>query len=57
MECVGSHHCSASSNPGERLTPAFFTGREERVHTRVQSVIDERGYFAVTKYTGTFICS
>ncbi|MEV7959054.1 class I SAM-dependent methyltransferase [Streptomyces sp. NPDC088141] len=53
------NYCCASSNPGpgEALPPVFFTELEDRVHERVQAVIDETGYFALTKYTGHFICS
>ncbi|MEU6331546.1 methyltransferase domain-containing protein [Streptomyces sp. NPDC047049] len=51
------NYCCASSKPGEGLPPAFFTELEDRVHDRVQAVIDDIGYFALTKYTGHFICS
>lgn len=51
------NHCCASSKPGMDLPPAFFTELEERVHARVQAAIEKVGYFALTKYTGHFICS
>lgn len=51
------NYCCASSKPGEGLPPAFFTELESRVHARVQAVIETTGYFALTKYTGHFICS
>lgn len=51
------NYCCASSKPGEGLPPAFFTELEQRVRASVQAVIDATGYFALTKYTGHFICS
>ncbi|MFD4476038.1 class I SAM-dependent methyltransferase [Streptomyces sp. NPDC058471] len=51
------NYCCASSKPGEGLPPAFFFELEHRVRARVQAVIAERGYFALTKFTGHFICS
>ncbi|MFH0180894.1 class I SAM-dependent methyltransferase [Streptomyces cacaoi] len=51
------NYCCAGSKPGEGLPPAFFTELEHRVHARVQAAIETTGYFALTKYTGHFICS
>jgi SAM-dependent methyltransferase len=53
----GQNHCCASSKPGEGLPPEFFTELEQRVGDLVQAAIDEAGYFALTKFTGAFICS
>ncbi|MFD9688408.1 class I SAM-dependent methyltransferase [Kitasatospora sp. NPDC059088] len=53
----GQNHCCASSKPGQDLPAEFFTELEERVRGKVQAAIDEDGYFALTKYTGAFICS
>ncbi|MGR6998861.1 class I SAM-dependent methyltransferase [Yinghuangia aomiensis] len=54
---VGHNHCCASSEPDERLTDAFFDELRDRVRTQVADAIDTRGYFAVTKYTGSFLCT
>ncbi len=35
----------------------MLTALEEHVTAAVAAVIDARGYFAVTKLSGTFICS
>lgn len=53
----GCNYCCAGSKPGQGLLPAFFAELEERVHARVQAAIETTGYFALTKYTGHFICS
>jgi ubiquinone/menaquinone biosynthesis C-methylase UbiE len=53
----GQNHCCASSAPGADLPAGFFTALEERVRDKVRAAIEEHGYFAVTKYTGTFVCS
>ncbi len=49
------NYCCAASQPGE-LGPGFFTELHERVRELVAAVIDDRGYFAVTKFTGSFVC-
>ncbi|MFF4371460.1 class I SAM-dependent methyltransferase [Streptomyces sp. NPDC001594] len=54
---VGHNHCCASSEPDERLDEAFFAELRERVAEQVTDAIKENGYFAVTKYTGSFLCS
>ncbi|MFI9587788.1 class I SAM-dependent methyltransferase [Streptomyces sp. NPDC052236] len=53
---VGHNHCCASSEPDPRLDEDFFRELRERVRTQVQQEIDRNGYFAVTKYTGSFLC-
>ncbi|MER5648693.1 class I SAM-dependent methyltransferase [Streptosporangium sp. NPDC002524] len=50
------NYCCAASQPGDGLEPGFFTELRERVGEHVQTVIDRDGYFAVTKFTGSFIC-
>ncbi|MFE1558866.1 class I SAM-dependent methyltransferase [Streptomyces sp. NPDC058734] len=54
---VGHNHCCASSEPDERLDEAFFSELRDRVAAQVTEAIKENGYFAVTKYTGSFLCS
>ncbi|MEU6935043.1 class I SAM-dependent methyltransferase [Streptomyces sp. NPDC046374] len=54
---VGHNHCCASSEPDERLDEDFFTELRARVRAQVVSVIENKGNFAVTKYTGSFLCS
>ena len=54
---VGHNYCCAASEPGDDLTERFFTELYQRVFDRVQAAIAATGYFAVTKYTGSFICS
>ncbi|MGW4747286.1 class I SAM-dependent methyltransferase [Streptomyces sp. NPDC004290] len=54
---VGHNHCCASSEPDERLDEDFFTELRRRVRAQVVAAIGEKGYFAVTKYTGSFLCS
>ncbi|MFJ3881553.1 class I SAM-dependent methyltransferase [Streptomyces sp. NPDC090077] len=54
---VGHNHCCASSEPDERLDEAFFSELRARVRAQVTETIKEHGYFAVTKYTGSFLCS
>ncbi|MFJ8165562.1 class I SAM-dependent methyltransferase [Streptomyces sp. NPDC096136] len=54
---VGHNHCCASSEPDARLDEAFFAELRERVAAQVTQAIKENGYFAVTKYTGSFLCS
>ncbi|MGW2652093.1 class I SAM-dependent methyltransferase [Streptomyces sp. NPDC001478] len=54
---VGHNHCCASSEPDARLDEAFFTELRDRVRAQVVADIEEKGYFAVTKYTGSFLCS
>jgi hypothetical protein len=49
------NYCCAASEPGE-LDQEFFAELRERVRVQVQQVIDEQGFFAVTKFTGSFIC-
>ncbi|MEU1621475.1 class I SAM-dependent methyltransferase [Streptomyces sp. NPDC005722] len=49
------NYCCAASEPGD-LSEDFFTELETRVRAQVQQVIDDRGFFAVTKFTGSFIC-
>lgn len=53
---VGHNHCCASSEPDSRLDDDFFAELRERVRDQVQREIDTNGYFAVTKYTGSFLC-
>ncbi|PZG09160.1 class I SAM-dependent methyltransferase [Nonomuraea aridisoli] len=53
---VGHNHCCASSEPDPRLDEKFFAELRDRVRRQVQQEIDERGYFAVTKFTGSFLC-
>ncbi|MFF4409527.1 class I SAM-dependent methyltransferase [Streptomyces sp. NPDC001404] len=53
---VGHNHCCASSEADERLDEDFFRELRERVRTQVQETIDAKGHFAVTKYTGSFLC-
>ncbi|MFI6324803.1 class I SAM-dependent methyltransferase [Nonomuraea sp. NPDC050556] len=50
------NYCCAASQPGDGLEPGFFTELRERVGDHVQHVIDQHGYFAVTKFTGSFVC-
>jgi ubiquinone/menaquinone biosynthesis C-methylase UbiE len=57
LDFYGAHnYCSAASQPGD-LDAAFFAELRDRVRDLVQAVIDDRGYFAVTKFTGTFVCA
>ncbi|TLS46084.1 class I SAM-dependent methyltransferase [Streptomyces montanus] len=51
------NYLCAGSKPGDGLPSGFFAELEDRVRDRVDAVIDETGYVALTKYTGTFICS
>ncbi|MEU1307790.1 methyltransferase domain-containing protein [Streptomyces cinnamoneus] len=53
---VGHNHCCASSTPDKRLGDDFFTELRDRVSAQVERAIDRDGYFAVTKYTGAFLC-
>ncbi|WP_372404874.1 methyltransferase domain-containing protein [Streptomyces luteireticuli] len=53
---VGHNHCCASSEPDKRLDDDFFTELRDRVNTQVERAIKTNGYFAVTKYTGSFLC-
>ncbi|WP_406834889.1 class I SAM-dependent methyltransferase [Streptomyces sp. AHU1] len=53
---VGHNHCCASSEPDARLTDGFFHELRDRVRTQVLEAIADAGYFAVTKYTGSFLC-
>ncbi|MFD8261353.1 class I SAM-dependent methyltransferase [Streptomyces griseoluteus] len=53
---VGHNHCCASSEPDERLDEAFFTELRDRVRAKVVAAIEQNGHFAVTKFTGTFLC-
>jgi len=53
---VGHNHCCASSEEDERLTEDFFSELRDRVRAQVIRAIDTNGYFAVTKYTGSFLC-
>jgi ubiquinone/menaquinone biosynthesis C-methylase UbiE len=53
---VGHNHCCASSEPDPRLGEDFFGELRDRVRVQVQREIDTNGYFAVTKYTGSFLC-
>ncbi|MFG2563060.1 class I SAM-dependent methyltransferase [Streptomyces sp. NPDC048496] len=48
--------CAASDAAADELGQTFFAELRERVRAQVQEVIDTRGYFAVTKFTGSFIC-
>ncbi|MFG1879319.1 class I SAM-dependent methyltransferase [Sphaerisporangium sp. NPDC049003] len=50
------NYCCAASHPGD-LGEDFFRELRERAQTRVQAVIAREGYFALTKFTGSFICS
>lgn len=50
------NYCCAASAPGDGLEPGFFTELRERVGEHVQTVIDQHGFFAVTKFTGSFVC-
>lgn len=53
----GHNYCCAASRPGRDLPKAFFTELEARVAAKVQAVIDESDYFALTKLTGAFVCT
>ncbi|MFJ6088038.1 hypothetical protein ACIQI8_42430 [Streptomyces sp. NPDC092369] len=53
---VGHNQCSASAEEDERLTEDFFTELRKRVRAQVIQAIATNGYFAVTKYTGSFLC-
>lgn len=53
---VGHNHCCASSEPDERLGEDFFRELRNRVRTQVIEAIEAHGHFAVTKYTGSFLC-
>lgn len=53
---IGHNFCCAASEPDERLDEEFFRELRERVRDEVAAVIDTNGYFAVTKYTGSFLC-
>ncbi|WP_327591365.1 class I SAM-dependent methyltransferase (plasmid) [Nonomuraea sp. NBC_00507] len=52
----GHNYCCAASRPGRDLPAEFFTELEDRVRRKVQSVIRTSDYFALTKFTGTFVC-
>lgn len=54
---VGHNHCCASSEPDPRLSDEFFAELRGRVRAQVQHAIESNGHFAVTKYTGSFLCS
>ncbi|WP_331750937.1 class I SAM-dependent methyltransferase (plasmid) [Streptomyces globisporus] len=54
---VGHNHCCASSEPDARLDEDFFIELRDRVRAQVVAAIGEKGHFAVTKYTGSFLCS
>ncbi|WP_331772913.1 methyltransferase domain-containing protein (plasmid) [Embleya sp. NBC_00888] len=51
-----NYMCAASLNDPD-LDEAFFTELRNRVRALVQAAITERGHFAVTKFTGAFVCS
>ncbi|MFF7887778.1 class I SAM-dependent methyltransferase [Streptomyces sp. NPDC020794] len=53
---VGHNHCCASSEPDERLDDGFFRELRDRVRAQVTEAITTNGYFAVTKFTGSFLC-
>jgi SAM-dependent methyltransferase len=53
---VGHNFCCAASEPDERLGEGFFRELRERVHAQVAAAIETGGHFAVTKYTGSFLC-
>ncbi|MGK3110356.1 hypothetical protein [Streptomyces sp. WAC05858] len=42
--------------PDERLNEDFFVELRDRVRAQVTQAIEANGYFAVTKYTGSFLC-
>ncbi|MEV4383267.1 class I SAM-dependent methyltransferase [Streptosporangium sp. NPDC049644] len=50
------NYCCAASAPGD-LGENFFAELRARARARVQAVIDRDGHFALTKFTGSFICS
>lgn len=53
---VGHNHCCASSEPDDQLDAEFFRELRDRVRAQVQEAINACGHFAVTKYTGSFLC-
>ncbi|MFJ2397391.1 methyltransferase domain-containing protein [Streptomyces sp. NPDC087843] len=53
---VGHNHCCASSEPDERIGEGFLRELRSRVRAQVVKAIDTEGFFAVTKYTGSFLC-
>ncbi|WP_445517255.1 class I SAM-dependent methyltransferase [Streptomyces sp. NEAU-174] len=53
---VGHNHCCVSSEPDERLSEDFFGELRDRVRAQVTQAIAANGYFAVMKYTGSFLC-
>lgn len=53
---VGHNHCCASSVPDSRLDDAFYAQLRNLVKEEVVRRIDAHGYFAVTKFTGSFLC-
>jgi SAM-dependent methyltransferase len=50
------NYCCAASAPGDGLGDGFFTELRQRVGEHVQATIERDGYFAITKFTGSFIC-
>ncbi|MEW9532850.1 methyltransferase domain-containing protein [Microbispora sp. NPDC049125] len=50
------NYCCAASEPGD-LGENFFEELHTRARARVEDVIARDGYFALTKFTGSFICS
>ncbi|MGR6998324.1 class I SAM-dependent methyltransferase [Yinghuangia aomiensis] len=53
---TGHNHCCASSEEDEHLTEDFFAELRDRVRAQVTEAIVTQGYFAVTKFTGSFLC-
>lgn len=53
---VGQKYCCAASESSDDLDEDFFAELYERVLLRVEEIIELKGFFAVTKYTGSFVC-
>ncbi|MEU3356092.1 class I SAM-dependent methyltransferase [Streptomyces sp. NPDC037389] len=53
---VGHNHCCVSSQEREGVDAAFLSELRDRVRAQVQEAITAKGHFAVTKYTGSFLC-
>ncbi|MFF3786279.1 class I SAM-dependent methyltransferase [Streptomyces sp. NPDC001933] len=53
---TGHNHCCASSVPDPRLDESFYENLRALVEKEVKRRIDANGYFAVTKFTGSFLC-
>ncbi|MEE1735493.1 hypothetical protein PUR49_02940 [Streptomyces sp. BE147] len=53
---VGHNHCCASSVPDSRFDDGFYARLRGLVETEVLRRIQADGYFAVTKFTGSFLC-